>query len=240
MSIESVMPSNHFILCHPLLLLLSILAQHQGLFQWVSSSHQVANTLFGTFLLKQTRYSESTRQGSCPGGIWGLMQRELTWWWVERLQVLLDGLPWWLSWYRIHLQCRRPWFDSWVRKSCWRRDRLPTPVFLGFPSGSAGKESSCSVGDLGSIPGLGRSSGEGKGYPLQYSGLENSMDCIVHGVAESDTTEWLSLHFHFHWLVGTGAKWEQKVMILQGQAQIPLHSWKLPWVSQGISFFQFL
>ena len=45
----------------------------------------------------------------------------------------------------------------------------------GFPYGSAGKESACSVGDLGSIPGLGRSSGEGKGYPLQYSGLENSM-----------------------------------------------------------------
>ena len=60
--------------------------------------------------------------------------------------------------------------------------------FLGFPGGSAGKESTCSAGDLGSIPALGRSTGEGKGYPLQYSGLENSMDCIVHGVAESDTT----------------------------------------------------
>ena len=46
----------------------------------------------------------------------------------------------------------------------------------GFPCGSVGKESTCSVGDLGSIPGLGRSPGEGKGYPLQYSGLENSMD----------------------------------------------------------------
>ena len=62
---------------------------------------------------------------------------------------------------------------------------LPTPVFLGFPCGSVSKESSCNVGDLGSIPGLGRPSGEGKGYPLQYSGLENSMDCIVHGVARS-------------------------------------------------------
>ena len=49
------------------------------------------------------------------------------------------------------------------------------------------------AGDLGSIPGLGRSPGEGKGHPLQYSGLENSMDCIVHGVAVSDTTERLSL-----------------------------------------------
>ena len=52
---------------------------------------------------------------------------------------------------------------------------------MGFPCGSAGKESACS-GDLGSIPRLGRSPGEGKGYPLHYSGLENSMDCIVHGV----------------------------------------------------------
>ena len=54
-----------------------------------------------------------------------------------------------------------------------------------FPCGSAGKESACNVGDLRLIPGLGRSPGEGKGYPLQYSGLENSMDSVVHGVAKS-------------------------------------------------------
>ena len=54
-------------------------------------------------------------------------------------------------------------------------------VQKGFPCGSAGKESACSAGDLCLIPGLGRSTGEGKGYPLQYSGLENSMDCIVVG-----------------------------------------------------------
>ena len=54
---------------------------------------------------------------------------------------------------------------------------------VGFPCGSAGKESACNAGDLGSIPGLERSPWEGKGYPLQYSVLENSMDCIVHGVA---------------------------------------------------------
>ena len=71
--------------------------------------------------------------------------------------------------------------------------RLPTPVFLNFPGGSAGKESTRNSGDLGSIPGLGRSLGEGKGYPLPYSALENSMDCIGHGVTESDTTERLSL-----------------------------------------------
>ena len=59
--------------------------------------------------------------------------------------------------------------------------------WMGFPGSSAGKESACNVGDLGSIPGLGRSPGEGKGYPLQYTGLENSMDCIVHGVTKSQT-----------------------------------------------------
>ena len=88
---------------------------------------------------------------------------------------------------RIHLRCRRPWFDSWVRKIPWRRDRLPTPVFLGFPGGLDGKASACSAGDLGSIPELGRSPGKGKGYPLQYSGLENSIDWIVHGVAKNRT-----------------------------------------------------
>ena len=85
-------------------------------------------------------------------------------------------------------------FNSWVRKSHWRRDRLPTSVFLGFPCGSTGKESACNKGDLGSIPGLGRSLGEGKGDPLQYSGLENSMDCTVLGVTNSQTQ--LS-DFHF-------------------------------------------
>ena len=57
----------------------------------------------------------------------------------------------------------------------------------GFPGGSAGKESACSVGDLGSIPGLGRCPGKGNGYPLQYSDLESSMECNVHGVAKSQT-----------------------------------------------------
>ena len=68
-----------------------------------------------------------------------------------------------------------------------RRDRLPTPVFMDCLGGSAGKESAYNVGDLGSTPGLGRSPGEGNVYPLQYSGLENSTDCIVHGVTKSRT-----------------------------------------------------
>ena len=93
------------------------------------------------------------------------------------------------------MQCRRPQFNSWVGKVPWRRDRLPTPVFLGFPYGSAGKESACNAGDLASILGLGRSPRERKGYPLQYSDLENSIDCIYSpwDCKQSDRSEWFSL-----------------------------------------------
>ena len=90
----------------------------------------------------------------------------------------------------------REGFDSRVGKIHWRRDMLPTLAFLGFPVGSAGKESACNVGDVGSIPGLGRSPGEGKGYPLQDSGLENSRDCIAQGVTKSQT-RLSDFHFHF-------------------------------------------
>ena len=62
---------------------------------------------------------------------------------------------------------------------------LCSVMLKGFPCGSTAKESSCKAGYLGLIPGLARSPREGKGYPLQYAGLENSMDCIVHGVAKS-------------------------------------------------------
>ena len=78
---------------------------------------------------------------------------------------------------------------------------------MGFPCGSAGKESTCNLGDMGSIPRLGRYPGEGKGYPLQYSGLENSTYCIVHGVAKSRTRliafhfsqRGLDLHYKMKW-----------------------------------------
>ena len=76
--------------------------------------------------------------------------------------------------------------------SCIASDSLP-----GFPGGSAGKESSCNVGDLGLIPGLGRSPGEGISYSVQYSGLENFVNCKVHGVTKS----WTRLsNFYFHFL----------------------------------------
>ena len=87
-------------------------------------------------------------------------------------------------------------FSFCVGKIPWRRDKLPTPVFLDFPCGLTGKESACNAGDLDSIPGSGRSRGEGKGYPLQYSDLENSMDCIIQWVTKSRTR--LSDFHYFH------------------------------------------
>ena len=65
-----------------------------------------------------------------------------------------------------------------------------------FPNSSAGKESVCNAGDPGSVPDLGRSPEEGIGYPLQYSGLENSMNCIVHGITKS-RTQLNNFHFYF-------------------------------------------
>ena len=85
-------------------------------------------------------------------------------------------------------------YSMWMGSPGKRWALLKAP--LGFPGGSDGKESACNAGDLGSISGLRRSSGEGKGYSLQYSGLENSIDCIVHGgPKELDMTERLSLYF---------------------------------------------
>ena len=89
-------------------------------------------------------------------------------------------------------------FDPWVGKTPWRRERLPTPVLLGFPGGSAGKESARNAGDLGSIPGLGRSPGGGKGYPLQYSGYWPGES---HGLyspwGSKEPTRLSDFHFHF-------------------------------------------
>ena len=69
----------------------------------------------------------------------------------------------------------------------WYNHTMKYYLAIGFPHSSVGKEFACNAGDPGSIPGLERSPGEGKSYPLQYSGLENSIDCIVHGVAKSQT-----------------------------------------------------
>ena len=129
-----------------------------------------------------------------------------------------DRLPLWLSWQSIRLHCgnlgsipglgRSPGEGKgyplqysglensmdYIVHGVEKSQTLLSDFFLkGFTDGSVGKESTCNAGEPSSILGLGRSPGEGKVYPLQFSGPENSMDCIVHGVAESDMTERLSL-----------------------------------------------
>ena len=97
----------------------------------------------------------------------------------------------------VHLQFKMKFLHKHITIMGHNQDLLrQTSLVAQQGKESTGKESSCNVGDLGSIPGLGRSPGEGKGYPLQYSCLENSMDCVVHGVAKSRTQVSKS-HFHF-------------------------------------------
>ena len=95
-------------------------------------------------------------------------------------------------------------------------------AFLGFPCGSAGKESTCNGRDLDSTSALGRSPREGKGYPCQYSGLENSTDCIAHRVAKS-RTGLSDFHLHFpSWWEGWerwGRKWLSAVRLELGQPE---------------------
>ena len=100
--------------------------------------------------------------------------------WIKALLVTMRVL-------RTQIRNCRMWSD-------WKCNGLLLLVVQGFPCGLAGKESACNAGDLDLIPGLGRSPGEGKGYPLQYPGQGNSVDCIVHGVTKSRTR--LS-NFHF-------------------------------------------
>ena len=82
-----------------------------------------------------------------------------------------------------------PLSGRWISLSLWTSLVILPALMstLGFPGSSAGQESTCNAGDLGSIPGLGRFPREGKGYSFQYSGLDNSKDCIVHGVTKSQT-----------------------------------------------------
>ena len=135
MSIESVMPSNHLILCHPLLLLPLIFPSIR-----VFSNESV-------LCIRWPKYWGFSFSISPSNEYSGLISFRMDW--LDLLSV--QG------------------------------------TLKGFPCGSAGKESAYNAGDLGSNPGLGRFPGEGKGYPLQYSGLENSMESTVHGVTKSWT-----------------------------------------------------
>ena len=109
--------------------------------------------------------------------------KNLNMYWASLVAQLVKNLP----------AMQETLVDSWVRNIHWRRDRLPTPVSLDFPCGSAGKESTCNVGDLGLIPGLGRYSGERERLPTpifwsgEFQGLYSPW-----GRKESDTTERLS------------------------------------------------
>ena len=124
--------------------------------------------------------------------LWGkpVVHAQVSWilfsltWWPRSVWAFCQLLGWGFPDSSIGKESTS---NSWVRKIRWRRGRLHTPVFSGFPCGSTGKESTCNAGDLGSIPGLGRSPREGNGCPLQYPGLENSMDCIPFVVAGSRT-----------------------------------------------------
>ena len=120
--------------------------------------------------------------------------------------------------------------------------KLKLKEFTGaFPCGSAGKESACSTGDLGSIPGLGRFPGEGRGYPLQDAGLENPMDCVVHGVAKSQTR---LRDFHFplikrenrgFWSVSTATGPVPSYGLLSYCSHLSLSSQTEPWEGTKIA-----
>ena len=111
------------------------------------------------------------------------------------------------------LQRRRPLFNSWVTKIPWRRDRLPAPILMGFTGSSDGKESACNVGDLGSIPGLGRSPDGGHGNPLQCSYLGNPhgqrslAGCSPWDHKEADMTEQLS----HDWIVEKATEFQKSI-----------------------------
>ena len=213
--LSQLMPSNHLILCH-LLLLLPLIFPSIMVFSKDSALHirwpkywsfsfntSPSNEYSGLISFRIDWFDFLAIQGTLKS----LLQHQSRWilycWDTREALSTLKALSSMLAYLYLQFSTpfrdsliaqlvknlpsmRRPWFDSWVGKIPWRRDRLPTPVFLGFPCGSAGKESACNRGHLGSIPALGKSPGEGKGYPLQYSGLENS----VHGVSKSQTHNW--------------------------------------------------
>ena len=133
-------------------------------------------------------------------------------------------------WYRVPLKRNynssekwlipdldKEYIQIWNILSLQRSGKLPTSISyicIGrqvlYSCGSAGKESACNVGDLGLTPGLGRPPGEGKGYTLQYSGLENSMDSTVHWITKS-RTRLSNLHLHFFFT--TSATWEAQRLL---------------------------
>ena len=141
------------------------------------------------------------------------------------LENPMDGGAWWAAIYgvaqsRTRLKQLSSRSSSSVYVSMLLSPFVPPSPFLGFPGGPAGKESTCNEGDMGSIPGVGRSPGEGNGNPLQYSYLEDPMDggawwAAVHGVAKSRTQ--LSTHAHTHRRVVCASKMGANPSSLSGK-----------------------
>ena len=121
--------------------------------------------------------------------------RTLLWNEHKETKVFLHSLSQWTAVHRFCLS-NQAWFLHVLSKSHTLQACLPFANDPRSSDGSAGKEPTCNEGDLGSIPGLGSSPREGKGYPLQYSGLDNSMDCIVHGV-ERIRHDWVTFTCSF-------------------------------------------
>ena len=117
-------------------------------------------------------------------------------WWASLIVRLVNNLP----------AIQKTPVQLLGQEDTWRRERLPIPVFLGFLCGSAGKESTFIVGDLGSIPGLGRFPGEGKGYPLQYSVLKNSKSMDLQRVRHNWVTCTVTVMVTV-WVVNKSRKW---------------------------------
>ena len=162
----------------------------------------------------------------------------------HKFGFIFPGLPWGLSWWRICLQCWRPGFDPWVGTIPWRRERLPTPVFwpgefhglyspwvtkswtqlsdfhfhflrVSLIALIVGKQSACKAGDPGLIPGLGRSAGEGIGYPLQYCWASLGTQLVKNLPAMLET--WV-------WSLG----WEDPLE--KGKAtHSSILAWRIPW-----------
>ena len=119
---------------------------------------------------------------------------------------------WWahcLVWWPSPLDSSFNWCaPSFPTKTCARGRGLCYLCLNNFPDSSVGTKSACNAGDPSSIPGWGRSAGEGKVYPLQYSGLENSMDCMLHGITKIPTC--LSSFEHCLWMHSSNLKQQQQ------------------------------
>ena len=160
MPTELVMPSNHLILCRPLLQPSVVPSIRVFPNELVLHIRWPKHCIFSFSISPSNEYS-------------GLISFRIDWFNLLALEGTLKGL---LQHQFENIHSLDSAFFMANSHICSQK---------GFLCVSAGTESACNAGDLGSIPGLGRSPGEGKGYPLQYSGLENSMDCIAHGVSKS-------------------------------------------------------